>query len=107
MPNCQAVYRYVVLEENFESVGVRMVDEVRRVETIGDQKYDLAPTGPAIMKQFSGRMDGIVESFGWAGTKISRRGQGRFDHSELVTRWRSDKGDGAGRRGAAVILSIL
>ena len=67
MPNCQAVYRYVVLEEDLESVGVRMVVEWGLVETIGDQKDDLASTGPAIMKQFSGRMDGIVESFSWAG----------------------------------------
>ena len=67
MANRQAVYRYVVLEENLESVGIRMVVKLRPVETVGDQKDDLASTGPAIMKQFSGRMDGIVESFGWAG----------------------------------------
>ena len=67
MANRQAVYRYVVLEENLESVGIRMVVKLRPVETVGDQKDDLASTGPAIMKQLSGRMDGIVESFSWAG----------------------------------------
>ena len=107
MANRQAVYRYVVLEENLESVGVRMVVELGLVETIGDQKDDLASTGSAIMKQLGGRMDGVVKCFGWAGTKISRRGQGRFAHSELVARWRGDEGDGAGSRRAAMTLGIL
>src|SRR5437588_10997636 len=102
MANRQAGYRYVVLEENLESVGVRMVVELGLVESIGDQKDDLASTGSAIMKQLGGRMDGVVKCFGWAGTKRSRRGQGRFAHSELVARCRGAEGAGARRRRAAL-----
>jgi len=67
MADSQTVYGYIVVKESLESVGIRMTVKLRSVETIGDQKDDLASTGPAIMKQFSGRMDGIVESFSWAG----------------------------------------
>src|SRR2546421_5776953 len=107
MADGQAVYRNVVLEESLESVGIRVVVKLRPVETIGDQKDDLASTCSSIMKQLGGRMDGVVKCFGWAGTKVSRCRLGRFAHSEWMARWRGDEGDGAGSRRAAMTLGIL
>src|SRR6266550_1254585 len=71
MADSQTVYGYIVVKESLESVGIRMTVKLRSVETIGDQKDDLAATGSAIMEQLSGGMDGVVERFGWAGPKVS------------------------------------
>ena len=70
-------------------------------------KDDLAAAGSAIMEQLSGRMDGVVESLGWAGTKVSWRCQGRFTDPEWMARWWRDEGDGTGGRRTAMILGIL
>src|SRR5256886_16498968 len=106
MATRQAVYRYVVLEENLESVGVRMVVELGLVETIGDQKDDLASTGSAIMKQLGGRMDGVVKCFGWAGTKVIRCRLGRFDHPDGMDIGGGSDRDVVGMRGVDMNFGV-
>src|SRR6266550_74979 len=107
MADSQTVHRYIVVKESLESVGIRMAVELRSIETIGDQKDDLAATGSAIMEQLSGGMDGVVERFGWAGRKVSWRRRGWFSHSEWMARWRGNEWDGASCRRTAVGLGIL
>src|SRR2546421_6282945 len=94
MADSQTVYGYIVVKESLESVGIRMAVELRSIETIGDQKDDLAATGSAIMEQLSGGMDGVVERFGWAGPKVSLRRRGRVPYSERMGRWRGNGWDG-------------
>src|SRR6266436_3905830 len=52
-------------------------------------------------------MHGVVQGFGWAGPKVSRRRLGRFAHAERMGRRRGNEGDWAGGRRAAVVLSVL
>jgi len=51
-------------------------------------------------------MDRVIESFGWAGSMVSWRRLGRFTHAERMARWRSNEGNGASGRRAAVVLSV-